>query len=371
MNSCDLDGGNLSRTLLLVDDVPENLQVLGALLSDAGYRVKVANCGQAALHYARREPIPDLVLLDVMMPDVDGYEVFERLRADPVTRNIPVIFLTGLDEAAQVAHGLGLGAADYITKPIQPAVVLARVRAQIDAKRARDWLCDQNSFLETEVSRRMAENDLIQHLTIRALAHLAEMRDPETGNHILRTEAYVRLLANGLQDHPRFRDSLDAHAIRLVILSAPLHDIGKVGIPDHILRKPGALTAAEWSVMRTHAELGAAAIERAERDIDEPPEFLSVAKDIARSHHERWDGAGYPDGLAGERIPVCARLMALADVFDALVSPRVYKRAFPLDQARVMIAAQRGRHFDPDVTDAFIEGFDAFAEIVQRHTGTD
>lgn len=357
----------IAGTLLLVDDAPENLVLLSELLGDSGYHVRTAQSGSSALLEAGRVPQPELILLDVVMPEMDGYEVIIRLRSNPATHNIPVIFLTGLDDAEQIAHGLSLGAADYITKPIQPAVVLARVRAQIDASRARAWLRDQNAFLEREVARRMAENDLIQRVTIRALAHLAETRDLETGNHILRTEAYVRLLATRLADHPRFRSTLDDHYIRLLVRSAPLHDIGKVGIPDQILRKPGKLTPEEWVVMQTHAQLGAESIEMAERDIERPLEFLTVAKEIARWHHERWDGSGYPDHLAGECIPVAARLMAMADVFDALISPRVYKQAYSLNQARDMIGQQRGRHFDPDVTDAFIGSFDDFAAIAQRY----
>jgi putative two-component system response regulator len=185
-------------------------------------------------------------------------------------------------------------------------VVLARVRTQLQAKLARDWLHDQNAVLEAEVARRMAENELIQTVGIRALAHLAGIRDTETGNHILRTQGYVQALATRLRTHPRFA-SLTDHAIRLLARSAPLHDIGKVGIPDAILLKPGPLTSDEWTIMKTHAELGARAIEHAEQDIDQPVEFLSLAKEIAHWHHERWDGTGYPDGLVGDAIPLSAR----------------------------------------------------------------
>lgn len=356
------------RTLLLVDDAPENLASLGALLRGVGYRVRAANSGLAALRYAASEPLPDLILLDVVMPELDGYQVIARLRQQPVTKAIPVIFLTGLVDEEQIARGFALGAADYITKPIQPAVVLARVQAQLEAKLARDWLKDQNAFLEAEVARRMAENDLTQLATIRALAHLAEIRDSETGNHILRTEGYVRLLATRLKDHPRFSATLDDRYVKLLTRSAPLHDIGKVGIPDQILRKPGRLGSEEWTTMQTHARLGAEAIEQAERDLETPLAFLSLAKEIAHWHHEHWDGTGYPDGLVGERIPIAARLMALADVFDALISPRAYKAPVPFEEARELIAAQRGRHFDPDVTDAFLADFDEFVRVAKRYS---
>jgi len=353
--------------LMIVDDVAENLLVLGELLQGAGYRVKVANSGHAALRGASQEPRPSLILLDIMMPELDGYEVLRQLRETPATRDIPIIFLTALDDPRDEERGLELGAADYITKPIKPAVVLARVRAQLLAKQARDWLHDQNAVLEAEVARRMAENEQTQTVSIRALAHLAEIRDPETGNHILRTQGYVRLIASRLIDHPRFAATLSERYIELLARSAPLHDIGKVGVPDYILQKPGKLTPDEWAIMKTHARLGAEAIELAELDIDEPVEFLALAKEITRWHHEKWDGSGYPDGLAGDAIPLSARLMALADVFDALISRRVYKPPMPFAVARDIIAAERGRQFDPDVTDAFLAGFDEFAAIAQRY----
>ena len=353
--------------ILIVDDVPANLSVLGDLLHDAGYRVKAASSGRAALRHAAQKPQPSLILLDVTMPEMDGFQVLAALRQDPATSDIPVIFLTALDNPRDEQRGFQHGAADYITKPIKPDVVLARVRSQLLARMAQLWLRDQNAVLEAEVTRRMEENELIQTVSIRALAHLAETRDPETGNHILRTQNYVRLLAVRLQDHPRFAATLDDAYIKMLAHSAPLHDIGKVGIPDSILLKPGKLTADEWLIMKTHARLGSDAIELAERDIAQPVEFLALAKEIARCHHERWDGQGYPDGLAGEAIPLSARIMALADVFDALISKRVYKDAMPLDTTRQIIAAERGRQFDPDVTDAFLGGFAEFTAIAARY----
>ena len=358
---------NPSATLLIVDDVPGNLIVLGEVLHNAGYRVKAANSGVAALRYATRQPRPDLILLDIMMPEMDGYQVLAALRADPATDFIPVIFLSALNDPQDEERGLELGAADYITKPFQPALVLARVRTQIEAKLARDWIRDQNAALEAEVARRMAENDLIQRVTIRALAHLAETRDPETGNHILRTQSYVHALAIQLRSHPRFAAFLTEENIKLLTRSAPLHDIGKVGIPDHILLKPGPLTPDEWAIMKTHANIGADAIERAEVDVEETIPFLHFAKEIARGHHEKWDGGGYPDDLVGEAIPISARFMALADVFDALISVRVYKPAFSYEKAREIIIAGRGIHFDPDITDAFLADFDEFVAIANRY----
>jgi putative two-component system response regulator len=217
------------------------------------------------------------------------------------------------------------------------------------------------------MARRMAENQLVQDISIHALARLAETRDPETGNHLRRTQEYVRILAMGLRDHPGYAAFLSDRNIQLLAKSAPLHDIGKVGIPDHILLKPGKLDADEWAIMQTHARIGREAIEHAERDAEQPVEFLALAKEIAHYHHERWDGSGYPEGLAGDAIPIPARLMALADVFDALITRRVYKAAMPPDQARAIIAAESGRHFDPNVVEAFLASFDKFLAVAERY----
>ena len=353
-------------TILIVDDSPENLLVLKDLLRPH-YRVIAADSGETALHLAGSQSPPDLILLDVMMPGLDGFAVLAQLQQNPGTAEIPVIFVTAMADAQDEEHGLAQGAADYISKPIKPAVALARVRTQIENKQARDWIKHQNAVLEAEVSRRMTENDLTQRVSIRALAHLAETRDSETGNHILRTQGYVQLLANLLREHPRFADTLSDRYIDLLSRSAPLHDIGKVGIPDNILLKPGKLTPQEMEIMKAHAKLGSIAIERAEQDIEMPLPFLALAKEIAHWHHEKWDGTGYPDGLAGEAIPLSARLMAVADVFDALISPRVYKPAMSYEKAHEIITDGSGGHFDPDIVAAFLEGFDAMTAIADQY----
>lgn len=358
------------QTILVVDDTPENVIILGELLQPY-YRVRVASSGARALQIAALDPKPDLILLDVMMPEMDGYAVLTQLRADPATRNIPVIFVTAMDTLEDEQRGFDLGAVDYITKPLRPAIVLARTRAHLELKQARDWLREQNTFLEAEVARRLSENLLIQEASIRALARLAETRDSETGNHLRRTQEYVRVLAKQLQSRPRFAALLSDHNIDLISRSAPLHDIGKVGIPDHILLKPGKLTPEEWEVMKTHAQLGSEAIGQAERDAEKPVEFFALAKEITRWHHEKWDGSGYPDGLTGEAIPVSARLMALADVFDALICRRVYKPPMPFTQARDIIVAERGRHFDPEIVDAFLAVFAKFEAIAEQYGDSD
>jgi putative two-component system response regulator len=355
-----------NQTILIVDDNPENLMVLGEVLCDL-YKVRAANSGTRALHLALQLPLPDLILLDVMMPVMSGYEVLERLLADPVTRDIPVIFLTAMNSEEDEQRGLSMGAMDYITKPLRQAIVLARVRTHLELKRARERLQRDNAGLEAEIAQRVRDQLVAQDVTIRALARLAETRDNETGNHILRTQQYVEALARRVSSNPRFAAELDEHSIALMAKSAPLHDIGKVGIPDRVLLKPGRLTPQEWAIMKTHAALGADAIARAEADTTQPVKFLGFAKQVARHHHERWDGSGYPDGLAGEAIPLAARLMAVADVFDAMISRRVYKEPIPMDEVRADMSRQRGRHFDPDLLDAFLGDYESFCAIARAH----
>ena len=260
---------------------------------------------------------------------------------------------------------------DYITKPISPPVVLARVKIHLALKAHADFLRDKSDFLEAEVSKRTREVLAIQDVTILAMATLAETRDLDTGNHIRRTQHYVKALAEKLRTHPRFASVLTDNYIQMLFKSAPLHDIGKVGIPDRILLKPGRLTPEEFEIMKTHTTLGRDAIEHAEIQLGMPVEFLSTAKEIALSHQEKWDGSGYPQGLAGEAIPLSARLMAVADVYDALISRRIYKNSVPHEQAVAIIQEGRGVHFDPDITDAFVELQETFHAIAARFTDSD
>lgn len=353
------------QTILVVDDTPDNIALLSALLKER-YKVRAANNGERALAVAAGQPRPDLILLDIMMPGMDGYEVCERLKVDPHTADIPVIFLTAKVQVEDEEFGLRLGAVDYITKPISPPIVLARVETHLTLKRARQFLQDRNAYLEAEVWRRSREVMAIQEVTIMAMASLAETRDNATGNHIRRTQHYVRVLAQHLRHHPRFAAALNDETIELLFKSAPLHDIGKVGIPDRILLKPGRLTPDEFEIMKTHAALGRDAIAAAERYLDTPDSFLRFAREIAYSHQEKWDGSGYPEGLWGEQIPLSARLMAVADVYDALISRRIYKPALPHEQAVAMIREGRDQHFDPDIVDAFLECAEQFRTIAAR-----
>jgi putative two-component system response regulator len=346
--------------------VPDNISLISGLLRDS-YRIKAATRGIDALRIAHTPPPPDLILLDVMMSDMDGHEVCRQLKADPVTRDIPVVFLTALSDIADEQLGFDLGAVDYITKPISPPILKARVQAHLALKASADFLRDRSAFLESEVARRTREVSAIQDVTIQMMASLAETRDNETGNHIRRTQNYVRALALELRRDPQLAPGLDDAQVNLLFRSAPLHDIGKVGIPDRILLKPGRLEPAEFEIMKTHAKLGFDAIERAESTLGAPVDFLRLAKEIAYGHHEKWDGSGYPRGLSGTAIPLSARLMALADVFDALINRRVYKQPLPPEEARRIIVAGRGSHFDPQVVDAFIAIEDEFRAIAQRY----
>ena len=356
--------------ILVVDDTPDNLALMSGLLRDT-YRVKVATGGEKALAIAAGEAKPDLILLDIMMPGIDGYEVCRRLKADPSTRDIPVVFLTAKVEVEDEKRGLEMGAVDYITKPISPPIVLARVKTHLALKASADFLRDKADFLEQEVARRTRELQAIQDVTILSMASLAETRDSDTGNHIRRTQYYVKALAEKLSGHPRFSGVFSEHFIGVLFKSAPLHDIGKVGIPDRILLKPGRFEPAEFEIMKTHTTLGHRAIEIAERQLGMPVEFLSVAKEIALSHQEKWDGSGYPQGLIGDAIPVSARLMALADVYDALISRRVYKDGMPHEKAVGIIRDGAGTHFDPDIVEAFLTIQDDFREIARRYADAD
>lgn len=356
--------------ILLVDDTPDNIALMSGLLKSS-YRVKVALNGEDALRIARSGSPPHLILLDIMMPRMDGYEVCRRLKSDQRTSHIPVIFLTAKDQIEAEERGLALGAVDYITKPVSPPIVMARIKTHLALQAAGEFLRDKNAFLETEVARRTQEVAAIHDVTILAMASMAETRDTETGNHIRRTQFYVKALAEHLKNHPGFARYLTATNIAILFKSAPLHDIGKVGIPDRILLKPGRLDAEEFEIMKTHTTLGRDAIEHAEIALGTSVEFLSCAKSIAFSHQEKWDGSGYPQGLAGEAIPIAARLMAVADVYDALISRRVYKEGMSHIEAVQIIAAGRGSHFDPDVADAFAAIQDDFRIIAARFSDSD
>ncbi len=349
-------------TILIVDDTPDNIMLLSRLLKEK-YNTKVATNGNTALSIAASSPDLDLILLDVMMPDVDGYETCRLLKANPATADIPVIFLTAKGLVEDEAMGLTMGAVDYLTKPISPPILFARVATQLTLKNARALLQNQNEILERKVAERTMQLSLMQDATIMAMATMAETRDNETGNHIRRTQNYVQALARQLAPHPRFSSVLTEKNIELLFKCAPLHDIGKVGIPDRILLKPGKLDSDEFDIMKLHTVYGRDTIMIVEKFIGGSNDFLRFAREIAHSHQEKWDGSGYPENLSGEAIPVSARLMAVADVYDALISKRVYKPAFSHQEAMDIMKKGRGTHFDPDILDAFFAIEARFAQI--------
>ncbi|EXI66054.1 MAG: Cyclic di-GMP phosphodiesterase response regulator RpfG [Candidatus Accumulibacter adjunctus] len=352
-------------TILIINDQPDDLATLDRALAGR-HRLRVAASLRQALQLTAGEPGPDLILLQATMAAVDCHRFLGCLQPGTAISAAPVIVISRGDEADEETW-LERGADDYLQRPLRPAIVAARVRIQLELQAARARLQDQDRSLTAEVARRLADNLMIQDVSIRALARLAEVRDPETGDHLRRTQRYVRTLADELRTHPRFADFLTPENTDLLAKSAPLHDIGKVGIRDEILLKPGRLTAEERKIMEAHSLLGFQAIEQAEHDSEQAIDFLHMAKEITRSHHERWDGSGYPDGLAGDAIPIAARLMALADVFDALIARRIYKHPFPFDQSVRIIREGRGSHFDPDIVDAFIARETEFIAIARDH----
>ncbi len=352
-------------TVLIVDDMPENVELLSAFLGSR-YKTIAATSGKTAIEQAKRQPGPDLILLDMVMDDLDGLEVCRELKRDPKTAEIPIIFLTGQSDMKDEEAGLAAGAVDYIHKPFSPPLVLARVATHLQMKQARDMLRGHASYLEREVERRTREITAIQDVALVAMGSLAETRDNETGAHIRRTQHFMLLLATEASKLGAFSRQLPPEAVELIVKSAPLHDIGKVGIPDHILLKPGKLSAEEFEVMKTHTTLGHQSIEAASRMLPTRGSFLGYAADIALSHHERWDGRGYPRGLAGESIPLPGRMMALADVYDALRSERVYKPAYTHEQAFEIMAREAEGQFDPKLFKIFRENAAEWDEVFTR-----
>jgi putative two-component system response regulator len=356
---------NIRPTILVVDDTPVNLSLLSNLLKDY-YRIKVANNGFKALEFAHSNAPPDLILLDIMMPEMDGYEVCRRLKADETTRDIPIIFLTAKIEIEDEELGFSLGAVDFIHKPISPPIVIARIKTHLEIKAWRDSLQNQNAWLEKQVQQRLTEINDLQYATICVMTSMAEFRDETTGYHIRRTQEYVRMLAVELSKLPHYSTLLTPSYIEQVSKSAPLHDIGKIAIPDDILLKPGKHTPEEFDIMKTHAQRGYDMLKQAGSYMGEQGEFLTIAMEIAGSHHEKWDGSGYPKGLKGQEIPLSARLMAIADVFDALLSRRPYKPAMNIEKTTAIILEGNGTHFDPEVVDAFLNIKNEMLEIAKN-----
>ena len=350
-------------TILVVDDTPANLSLLGQILKD-DYRVKLANHGQRALDLATAAP-PDLLLCDVMMPGMNGFEVCRRLKANPDTARIPVIFVTAAMDVEDERLGFEAGAVDYIHKPVTPPIVLARIKTHLQIKRWQDFMEDQSAWLQQEVARQVNQVLQLQSSAIHVMVSMAEFRDEETGNHIRRTQEYVRLLGDWMMRQGLYPEELTPATVDRMAQAAPLHDIGKIAIPDHILLKPAQLNSEEFEIMKTHSLRGFEILEQARQSMGHDNPQLFYASQITRHHHERWDGSGYPDGLSGTAIPLAARLMAVADVYDALRSSRPYKRPFTHAATLNLIEEGRNRHFDPDVVDAFMALETEFANIAE------
>lgn len=333
------------KTILVVDDTPENIDVLSGVLRPQFF-VKAALNGERALKIAAADPKPIMILLDIMMPGMDGYEVCRRLKANPATAKVPIIFVTARDQEEDERKGLELGAVDYITKPISPSIVLARVHTQLA-------LYDQNLALDRKVRERTEELHETRLQIIRRLGRAAEFKDNATGLHVIRMSHYSRLIAEAL-DHGREWEEL-------IFNAAPMHDIGKIGIPDNILLKPGKLDGTEWEVMMKHPKFGADIIG------DHDSAIMKLSKEIAITHHEKWDGTGYPYGLEGEEIPLSGRIIAIADVFDALTTERPYKKAWTVSDAVKLIEDNAGTHFDPDLVSIFREAMPQVLDIRDRY----
>lgn len=333
------------QTILVVDDNPDNIDVLTGILRPY-YKVKASVNGALAIKIATSKQKPDLILLDIMMPEMDGYQVCETLKANPLTRDIPIIFVTAKTEVADEQKGFELGAVDYITKPVSMPLVLARIKTHLA-------LYDQQRELESQVVARTLEIEETRAEIIKRLGRAAEFKDNETGMHVIRMSYYSRFLAEKIGADPQWCE--------LLFNAAPMHDIGKIGIPDRVLLKPGKLDEEEWAIMQKHVEYGG--------DIlgNHDSELLSLAREVALGHHEKWNGKGYPNQLAGEDIPLSARIVAIADVFDALTSERPYKKAWPLDKVINLLEEEAGQHFDPALVPEFIACMPRILEIKEAY----
>ncbi len=352
------------HTVLIVDDTPANLSLLANLLKH-DYSIKVANNGQKCLDIAFQTP-PDIILLDVMMPIVDGWETCKQLKANELTKHTPIIFLTAKNSIEDEEYGFELGAVDFISKPISPSIVMARIKTHLQNKEYQDFLLNQADWLRDEVDKKLLQINKLQDASMMVMVSLAEFRDECTGWHIKRTQEFVGILAKKLSKLEKFENILTEKYIDDLMKSAPLHDIGKVAIPDNILLKPAKLSDEEMEIMKTHAQKGANMLKQAQNYIETDVNFLSTAIEIAQSHHEKFDGTGYPYGLKDCDIPISARLMAIADVYDALTNARPYKKAFSHEEACNIILTSSGTHFDPDIVLAFKEHHEEFKYVANK-----
>lgn len=351
-------------TVAIIDDTPENLEILEEMLHRQGYNIMSFSSGSMALK-ALDINIPDLVLLDIMMPEMDGFEVCSRLKDRPKLKGVPVIFMSALSDIESKMNAFSSGGVDYVTKPFNEEEVKARVEVHLKLRKAQTELKKYSRGLEELVEAKVKEITESQIATIMAISSLVEFRDANTGNHIDRTGNLCKILSEKLRESPKHLELIDEEFVENIYYAAALHDIGKVRIPDEILLKPGKLTAEEFEIMKSHTNIGSDTLIKVER-LYPKNKFISMGVELTRSHHERWDGRGYPDGLKGEEIPMPARIMCLSDVYDALRSDRPYKSGFSHEKSFEIICEESGAQFDPDVVDAFIEVQEKFRKVFEE-----
>lgn len=359
---------NTASRIMIIDDDDLNLDMLARKLSKEGHQIHKAISGVQGLALVATKNI-DLIICDMEMPEMNGFDVLSAIKADPRQKHIPVVMLSANDDMDAIGICISHGADDYLIKPCNSVLLRARVNSCLTKKRLYDQerkyqnqLREANTYLETRVQEQVNTITAANLCTIFAMSKLAESKDPDTGAHLERLREYCRILAIHLSKHPKYTAVIDSEFIETIYASSPLHDIGKVGIPDHILLKPGKLTADEWKIMRQHTQIGAEALRQVVRK--HPGNMLlHMGIEIAECHHEKWDGSGYPYGLKQEHIPLAARLIALADVYDALTSERCYKTAFSHTESKKIIVDGSGTHFDPTVVAAFLATESAFMRI--------
>lgn len=354
--------------VLIVDDTESNIDLLIEAIGD-DYEISVATDGQSALEFMA-EQIPDLVLLDIMMPGMSGYEVCAAMKSNLKLASVPVIFLTAMTDINAKTTGFEAGGLDYITKPFEILEVKARVNTHLSLAHAKNELRHQNQILEDKVRERTKEIRATQEAAFEAIASLAETRDPETGGHIKRTQNYIRAIADRLNYHPAYMEDINLNMIDILVRSSPLHDIGKIGIRDEVLLKPGKLTPEEFEEMKAHTIIGYNALSSFRANIGHNS-FLETAMEIAKYHHEKWDGSGYPEGLVGNNIPLSCRIMALADVYDALISRRVYKAPISHYDALKIIENGSGNQFEPELVNIFLEISEEIRQIASKYADSD
>ncbi len=346
-----MNDSHCRHNILIVDDNPENLHLLANALLSEGYLVRAALNGEMAITMAINEP-PDLIIMDINMPDMDGYQACDRLKAEPTLKSVPIIFLSAMQDTDAKVLAFNHGGVDYATKPFIFEELLARVSTHIELHQLQQDLELRNESLNQTILAQQQEISAAQLSTIVALAKLAESRDDDTGLHIDRVGSFSRRLAQAAQNHSNRNAELDDHYVEMIYHASALHDIGKVGIADAILQKPGKLNSDEFDIMKTHPTIGFLTLESIVKSYPNN-QMVGMGSDIAKSHHEKWNGTGYPEGLSGEAIPLSARIVAIADVYDALRSKRPYKTPFSHQQAVDIILEGRGVHFDPELIRLF------------------